>query len=84
MPRTPPQPPSVTGPEAGPAKPSAPGPKEPRSIAASIVPQRKRDARRHPRGDNRPPEALRQLDDMAAAAEIAVETSRPDHDEQAS
>jgi hypothetical protein len=68
------QPPPVTGPETGPAKPSAPGPPEPESIAASILPQRKRDAARHPDDDARPPEDARELDDVAAAEQGAVES----------
>jgi hypothetical protein len=48
MPRAPQQPPPAPGPEAGPAKPTAPGPTEPPGIAESILPQRERDAARHP------------------------------------
>ena len=71
------QPPPVAGPEAGAAKPSAPGPTEPPSIAASILPQRKVDASRHPEGEARPPEAVSQVDDITAAEQQAVET-KPD------
>jgi hypothetical protein len=67
------QPPPASGPEAGPAKPSEPGPKEPPSIAASILPQSKRDSARHPEGDAQLPEALRAMDDITAAEQIAVE-----------
>jgi hypothetical protein len=68
-------PPPVTGPEAGAAKPSAPGPTEPPSIAASILPQRQEDAARHPEGDARPPEAVTRVDDVTAAEQQAVETN---------
>jgi hypothetical protein len=80
MPRRPQQPPSVTGPEAGPAKPAAPGPKEPASIAASILPQRKRDAARHPKDVADPPEAVKRFDDVAAAEEAAVKTGHAEDD----
>ena len=43
-----PNPPPPAGPEPGAAKPTEPGPEEPQGIAASILPQRKRDAARHP------------------------------------
>jgi hypothetical protein len=79
MPRRPQQPPSVTGPEAGPAKPAAPGPREPPSIAASILPQRKRDAARHADDAAEPPESVKRFDDMAAAEEAAVKTSQADN-----
>jgi len=74
------QPPPVAGPEAGAAKPSAPGPTEPPSIAASILPQRQEDAARHPEGDGRPPEAVSVVDDVTAAEQQAVET-HPDGEE---
>lgn len=67
------QPPPAAGPEAGPAKPSAPGPKEPPGIATAILPERKRDAARHPEGDAQPPEAVRTHDDVIAAEQQAVE-----------
>jgi hypothetical protein len=68
------QPPPVTGPQAGPAKPAEPGPVEPPSIAASILPQRQEDAARHPEGEARPPEAVSLVDDITAAEQQAVET----------
>ena len=68
------QQPPVSGPQAGEAKPAEPGPKDPPGIAASILPERQRDAARHPEGDTRQPEAARTADDVAAAAQQAVET----------
>jgi hypothetical protein len=70
-------PPPVTGPEAGPAKPAEPGPVEPPGIATSILPERKRDAARHPEGDARPAESQSTADDVAAAEQQAVETRLP-------
>lgn len=72
MTNSPPQPPPAPGPEAGPAKPAEPGPADPPGIAASILPERERDAARHPERDAQPPEALSRealsrLDDTAAA-----------------
>jgi hypothetical protein len=54
--RNPDQPPPVSGPDAGAAKPAQPGPTEPPNIATSILPQRKADAARHPEGDADAPE----------------------------
>jgi hypothetical protein len=48
------QPPPAPGPEAGPAKPNQPGPQEPKNISASILPQRKRDAAKHPGAGGEP------------------------------
>jgi hypothetical protein len=75
MTRDPQQPPPA--PAAGPAKP---GPEEPRSIAASILPQRKRDAARHP-PDKLPAEQVQGLNDVAAAEQAAVETGASDDDD---
>lgn len=69
-------PPSVTGPQAGEAKPSQPGPPEPETIAASILPQRQRDAARHPDRPVEAAEAVQRPDDLVAAAQSAVETSQ--------
>jgi hypothetical protein len=80
MSRDPDQPPPAPGPEAGPAKPAAPGPKEPPSIAKSILPQRQQDAERHDGDAARPPEAVSQSDEVVAAQHAAVETARADRD----
>ena len=67
-------PPSPTeGAEAA-AKPAEPGPKEPPSIAASILPQRKRDADRHPAVDPTASELMERKGDEVAAEEIAIDT----------
>jgi hypothetical protein len=81
MSQDPHQPPPAPGPEAGPAKPAAPGPKEPPSIAASILPQRQRDADRHPDAAAVEPEPVERSDDTIAAAQAAVETGRADNDD---
>ena len=59
-------------PEAAPAKPAEPGPKDPPGIAASVLPERQRDASRHP--DGPAPDDAFAADDAAAAAQQAVET----------
>ncbi len=51
MANQPQQPPPVAGPEAGQAKPAEPGPNDPPGIAESSLPERKRDAARHPDDD---------------------------------
>ncbi|MGZ3274379.1 MAG: hypothetical protein ACXU82_07120 [Caulobacteraceae bacterium] len=68
------QPPPAPGPEAGPAKPAEPGPTDPPSIATTILPQRQRDAARHPTGDAKASELMERKGDVVAAEEIAVET----------
>ena len=64
-----PQPPPAPPPEAAPVKPAEPGAKDPPGIAASILPERQRDAARHPEGDA--------ANDAAVAAQEATETKPP-------
>lgn len=76
-PPAPAEPPTTMGPGGGEAdgeaeaKPSAPGPVEPKTIAASILPQRRADAARHPRETQAG--ASQAADDAVAAA---VQTAR--------
>jgi len=81
MPDQPLPPPSVSGPETGPAKPAEPGPREPPNIGASILPQRKRDAARHPKVADPVDGPLQQADDVATAEQGAVEAGAADDDD---
>ena len=59
-------------PQQPPPKPTETGPNDPPGIAASILPERQRDASRHP--DGHAPDDAFAADDAAAAAQQAVET----------
>ena len=71
------QPPAAPGPAPGKAKPAEPGPVEPPGIATSILPERQRDAARHPEGDARPPDALGDANDVAAGEEQTAQAGPP-------